>query len=173
MIEPVDEIETVQVFEGKIEPDDIKKVEPSKHSMVYYALTKDSRLERIFRSVLEGVSDVINNESLGDLKNVISYFVPYGRQIDAVTDAIGEVITNKKNNNIMAKKKTQSKTWWGIIATVIGTILGAFGIAADPSFLADGFQLGADFEMLAAFVLAIIGWAVKSWGQRKAKEPIK
>lgn len=71
------------------------------------------------------------------------------------------------------KPKSQSKTIWGIITGVIGVILTAFGIAADPSFLADGFQLGSDFVALMGFITAVMGWALKNYGLRDAKQPLK
>lgn len=156
-----------------------KKVKGENKGMYYYAVPKESRLERLFDALLETIAGENKaGKIIGKGKDVLSYFVPAGRELDEFTDAIGDQLKSKRTNNTMenpttSKKKSQSKTWWGIITTVLGTLLGAIGIAADPSFLADGFQPMADLEMAIAFMITVAGWAVKNWGLRTAEKKIR
>lgn len=71
------------------------------------------------------------------------------------------------------KPKPQSKTVWGIVTTLLGALLATLGIAADPSFLSDGFQLAQDYIPLMGLITAIVGWAIKSYGQRTATQPLQ
>lgn len=134
-IESVKSIDTVHVFEGDIKHEPLKKVEPSEHSMVYYALHKDSGLDRIFRSVLETLTGKnAVGRTIGDIKDILSFVVPYGHSIDALTDGISDVIkkevnTNKKRGhmNWLLDRLKEKSTWRGIFAA-----LTALGVAVAP-----------------------------------------
>jgi hypothetical protein len=65
------------------------------------------------------------------------------------------------------KNKLQSKTFWGIVAWVLGNIIQGFFPNAATTFLMDGFQW-ADIGP----ALDIIGLAWGAWGIRTAEEPI-
>lgn len=172
------EIDPVPVFIKHIDHEPLRKVEGLKTTIADIAVPEDSRLERIFDAVLTTLE--AENELgryLGYAKNIAAYLIPIMKPIDALTDEITQIINNEaqhltitQNTHTMSKSKAGKKRWWGIAAAVIGVIIGAFGITADPSFLADGFQWGADFEMLVAFILAIVGWAVDRAGNNEQNE---
>lgn len=153
-----------------------------KRGIAYYTLEKDSALAQVFDNVLKRLTETITGgnkvgEIIGALKDVSTFIFPIMGPVDDFTDRITNLIDqeaeNHNLNSTIMKNKTQSKTWWGIVAKIIGLILLAFGIVADPSFLADGFQLAADLELLIGFILTVAGQALETWGLRTAKTEIR
>ena len=71
-----------------------------------------------------------------------------------------------------SKKKRQSKTFWGIWATVLGALATLFGVSVEFGWLADGIQ-PRDIAIAVSTVGTILAWAWKNWGQRTATKPIR
>lgn len=71
-----------------------------------------------------------------------------------------------------SKPAVKSKTVWGLVTAILGAVLVALGIDADPAFLSDGFQASEDLVAMIGLVLAIIGYALKEFGHRAAEGAI-
>lgn len=68
----------------------------------------------------------------------------------------------------VTKPAVKSKTVWGVLVTILGGLLAALGIEANPDFLKDGIQIGQDLLPLVGFAMAIVGYVLKELGHRTA-----
>lgn len=136
---------------------------------------KDGWIERVSGWSIDLISGRNKTGKLvSKVVDVLGLFIPQVGIIDRLTTTVKNTFFKPKQNKAMAtKKKTQSKTWWGILTVILSSLLGAYGIAADPSFLSDGFQLADDLEVAIAFIGTIAGWGLERWGQRTATQEVK
>lgn len=160
----------------RVMPEPLELIEGEKRPIAYYAIPRESGLERIFDSVLKTLTAQNEvGEILSSIKDITTYIVPIMEPIDDLTDRITDLIDNealnyniKQNTNIMSKKtKADKQRTWGIVVTVIGALLAYFGIQGNATFLADGFQFAQDIVPTIGFIGAVIGWAIDKDGNRK------
>lgn len=158
-IERVHKIDDVNVSTPIDLNDDLanKKAKGENKGVYYYAVPKDSALERLFDTLLEIIAGENRaGKIIGRGKDVLSYFVPLGREIDALTDQIGDMLkSNNKINLVMESTKEkiiriikQPSTKAAItgILTAIGLIFGlnvdAAGVASTLTESAVGVVTG-------------------------------
>lgn len=80
------------------------KVKGENKGVVYYAVPKDSRLERIsdwFFDTIAGKNK--EGKGIGKIKDVISWVFPKTKPLDWITDEIGDFIKSKRTNDAMKK----------------------------------------------------------------------
>jgi hypothetical protein len=171
-IERVHKIDDVSVS-GPIDLNDeitSEKVKGGDKGMVYYAVQKDSRLERIFDTALDTLAGK-NKEGrgLGKVKDAITWIVPALAPIDKLTDEIGDYIKSKRTNTIMENPTQKSKKPW-YRSTTINSILSFITLLIVQVF---------DIEIVAAdlqAVLVAVGMAISSvvalWGRITATQEI-
>ena len=171
-IERVHKIDGVNVS-GPIDLNDeitSEKVKGGDKGMVYYAVQKDSRLERIFDTALDTLAGK-NKEGrgLGKVKDAITWIVPALAPIDKLTDEIGDYIKSKRTKNIMQNPMQKSKKPW-YRSTTINSILSFITLLIVQVF---------DIEIVAAdlqAVLVAVGMAISSvvalWGRITATQEI-
>lgn len=142
-IERVHKIDTVDLSEPIETNIESLKAKEYEHDLIYYAVPKDSALERIFDWVLDTLAGK-NKEGkgLGKIKDVISWIIPKSKPIDWITDEIGDFIKSKRTDSAMrqeSKKPTKSKTLIVNVLIGIASLLVLFGvIPADSVPLGEG-----------------------------------
>lgn len=136
--------------EGKSYIEEVHKVTVNGdlEAKVQYIVSKDSGLERFLDTILKtiaGRTDV--GRIVGEGKDIAKYVLPYGEQIDALTDKVGELARNElqPNNEQMAQLKEgtfnkiirflkQESTRRGV-ALVVGLAGGWLGFDINPEDL--------------------------------------
>lgn len=113
--------------------DDLEKTsKPEFPDVAGHEGNRDSALKRIFRSVLSTVAGENMAGKIGArVKDIVKRFVPFGREIDAVTDEIGNSLKTEPNEesnmNWLASRLKEKTTWAGIV-----TVLTALGASLSP-----------------------------------------
>jgi len=147
-----------------------KKVKGENKGVAYYAVDKDSRLERIFDTVLDIIAGKNKaGKGLGKVKDAVTWIVPALAPIDKLTDEIGDYIKSKRTNTIMENPTQKSKKPW-YRSTTINSILSFITLLIVQVF---------DIEIVAAdlqAVLVAVGMAISSvvalWGRITATQEI-
>jgi len=149
---------------------DGKNAKGENKGMLYYAVQKDSRLERVIDAALDTLAGK-NKEGrgLGKVKDAITWIVPALAPIDKLTDEIGDYIKSKRTNTIMENPMQKSKKPW-YRSTTINSILSFITLLIVQVF---------DIEIVAAdlqAVLVAVGMAISSvvalWGRITATQEI-
>ena len=127
------------------------------------------------------VSHMQDHPQRRDIKRTEPRYTPLPTEhnIDNITPADLAGLPQQKRDEIMAqlrsntpKKKTQSKTYWGVLALVLTGLASVFGIAIEFEWLADGLQW-TDAAKIGAAVGVIVSTAATQWGLRTATQPIE
>ena len=171
-IERVHKIDGVNVS-GPIDLNDeitSEKVKGGDKGMVYYAVQKDSRLERIFDAALDTLAGK-NKEGrgLGKVKDAITWIVPALAPIDKLTDEIGDYIKSKRTNTIMENPTQKSKKPW-YRSTTINSILSFITLLIVQVF--DINIVAADLQAVLVAVGMAISSVVALWGRITATQEI-
>ena len=131
-----------------------KKVKGENKGVAYYAVDKDSRLERIFDTVLDIIAGKNKaGKGLGKVKDAVTWIMPALMPIDKITDEIGDFIKSKRTKNTIMKYK-KKKPWYR--STTMNSILSFIALLAVQVF---------DIEIVAADLQAVvvaIGMAVSA-----------
>lgn len=127
MINPIHNIDNIYVSsEG--EPVDLQGVTLSEETLLAYedALDPDLSLGRRIRRFLTAQNGAGRWAKV--IKDAFLIFVPYGRQINTITDFITDRLQPQQNKTVMDKPKLKSKTIQGILVLLLTVILQAFGV---------------------------------------------
>lgn len=119
-----------------------------------YYLKRDRGLERILRSVKSTVAGENRvGKILSGVKNIVSRFIPLGREIDSVTDVIGDALKSKPKYKIMNKSPLLSKTVWSAMLIALTAVLSALGVdfSANPELVQNIYEI--IFGLAGAFGL--------------------
>jgi len=149
---------------------DGKNAKGENKGMLYYAVQKDSRLERIFDTALDTLAGK-NKEGrgLGKVKDAITWIVPALAPIDKLTDEIGDYIKSKRTNTIMENPTQKSKKPW-YRSTTINSILSFITLLIVQVFDID--IVAADLQAVLVAVGMAISSVVALWGRITATQEI-
>ena len=147
-----------------------KKVKGENKGVAYYAVDKDSRLERIFDTVLDIIAGKNKaGKGLGKVKDAVTWIVPALAPIDKLTDEIGDYIKSKRTNTIMENPTQKSKKPW-YRSTTINSILSFITLLIVQVFDID--IVAADLQAVVVAIGMAVSAVVALYGRITATQEI-
>ena len=144
-----------------------KKVKGENKGVAYYAVDKDSRLERIFDTVLDIIAGKNKaGKGLGKVKDAVTWIMPELMPIDKITDEIGDFIKSKRTNTIM--KNTEKKPWYR--STTVKSILSFITLLIVQVFDID--IVAADLQAVVVAIGMAVSAVVALYGRITATQEI-
>ena len=144
-----------------------KKVKGENKGVAYYAVDKDSRLERIFDTVLDIIAGKNKaGKGLGKVKDAVTWIMPALMPIDKITDEIGDFIKSKRTKNTIMKYK--KKPWYK--SKTINSIIAVLALLAVQVFDID--IVAADLQATIVAVGTAVASVVALYGRIVADKEI-